>query len=89
MTAPAFYPSDAILSNWAERDCNAPRGCNLAHSITCSGSSSARTLDGWWVLETIWDYVGLRIELNVNGETVLTAPIFSISVCPMALPVSA
>jgi hypothetical protein len=25
-------------------------------------------------------YVGLRVELNVNGETVLTAPIFSISI---------
>jgi len=28
-------------------------------------------------------YVGLRIEFNVEGETVLTAPIFSISICPM------
>jgi hypothetical protein len=26
-------------------------------------------------------YVGLRLEFNVDGETLLTAPIFSISVC--------
>ena len=30
-------------------------------------------------------YVGLRVELSVNGETVLTAPIFSISICPTEL----
>jgi len=28
-------------------------------------------------------YVGLRIEFNVEGETVLTTPIFSISICSM------
>jgi hypothetical protein len=26
-------------------------------------------------------YVGLRLEFNVDGETLVTAPIFSISVC--------
>ena len=30
-------------------------------------------------------YVGLRVEFNVDGETILTAPIFSISICPMTL----
>jgi hypothetical protein len=30
-------------------------------------------------------YVGLRIEFNVSGETLLTAPIFGISICPMEL----
>ena len=27
-------------------------------------------------------YVGLRVEFNIDGETVLTAPIFSVSICP-------
>ena len=34
-------------------------------------------------------YVGLRLEFNVNGETMLTAPVFSISVCPMAIAAQA
>ena len=37
---------------------------------------------GGGFLKQLGIYVGLRIELNVNGETVLTAPIFSISICP-------
>jgi hypothetical protein len=34
-------------------------------------------------------YVGLRLEFNIDGETILTAPVFSISVCPMDLIASA
>jgi len=34
-------------------------------------------------------YVGLRVEFNVDGETILTAPIFSISICPMTIAASA
>lgn len=34
-------------------------------------------------------YVGLRLEFNVDGETILTAPIFSISICPLELAASA
>lgn len=34
-------------------------------------------------------YVGLRVELNIDGETIVTAPIFSISICPMELAASA
>ena len=34
-------------------------------------------------------YVGLRLELNIDGETIVTAPIFSISICPMELAASA
>jgi hypothetical protein len=34
-------------------------------------------------------YVGLRLEFNVNGETIVTAPVFSISVCPMAIAAQA
>ena len=30
-------------------------------------------------------YVGLRVEFNIDGETTVTAPIFSISICPMEL----
>lgn len=33
-------------------------------------------------------YVGLRIEFNINGETVLTSPVFSISLCPMDMAAS-
>jgi hypothetical protein len=33
--------------------------------------------------------VGLRLEFNIDDETILTAPIFSISVCPMELAASA
>ena len=34
-------------------------------------------------------YVGLRVEFNVDGETILTAPIFSISICPMTVAANA
>jgi hypothetical protein len=34
-------------------------------------------------------YVGLRLEFNIDGETILTAPIFSISISPMELVGSA
>jgi hypothetical protein len=34
-------------------------------------------------------YVGLRVEFNVDGETILTAPILSIALCPMELTASA
>ena len=34
-------------------------------------------------------YVGLRVEFNVDGETILTSPIFGISLCPMELVASA
>ena len=34
-------------------------------------------------------YVGLRLELNIDGETIVTAPVFSISICPMELAASA
>lgn len=34
-------------------------------------------------------YVGLRLEFNVDGETVLTSPIFSISICSQPLAASA
>jgi hypothetical protein len=34
-------------------------------------------------------YVGLRLEFNVDGETIVTAPIFSIAICPMELAASA
>ena len=34
-------------------------------------------------------YVGLRLEFNVDGETMVTAPIFSISICPLKLAASA
>ena len=34
-------------------------------------------------------YVGLRVEFSVGGETVLTAPIFRISVCPTELAANA
>ena len=34
-------------------------------------------------------YVGLRLELNVDGETILTSPIFGISLCPMEFVASA
>jgi hypothetical protein len=30
-------------------------------------------------------YVGLRLEFNVDGETVITSPIVSISLCPLSL----
>jgi hypothetical protein len=30
-------------------------------------------------------YVGLRLEFNVDGETIITSPIFSISLCPLPL----
>jgi hypothetical protein len=26
-------------------------------------------------------YVGLRVEFNVDGETLVTAPVFSLSIC--------
>ena len=29
--------------------------------------------------------VGLRVEFNVDGETILTTPIFNPSICPMTL----
>lgn len=34
-------------------------------------------------------YVGLRLKLHVDGETIVTAPVFSISICPMDLAASA
>ena len=34
-------------------------------------------------------YVGLRLEFNVDGETILTAPVFSIRICPVELAASA
>jgi hypothetical protein len=34
-------------------------------------------------------YVGLRVEFNVNGETLLTAPVFGISISPMELTATA
>ena len=34
-------------------------------------------------------YVGLRVEFNIDGETVLTAPILSVSICPMQFAASA
>jgi hypothetical protein len=34
-------------------------------------------------------YVGLRLEFNIDGETILTAPIFSISISPMDMVASA
>jgi hypothetical protein len=40
---------------------------------------------GGGFLKQVGIYVGLRVELNVNGETLLTAPIFSISICPTEL----
>ena len=30
-------------------------------------------------------YVGLRLEFNVDGETIITSPIFSISLSPLSL----
>lgn len=37
---------------------------------------------GGGFLKQLGIYVGLRIEFNVDGETLLTAPIFRISICP-------
>lgn len=34
-------------------------------------------------------YVGLRLEFNVDGETIITSPILSISLCPLSLMASA
>ena len=30
-------------------------------------------------------YVGLRLELNIDGETIVTAPIFSVAISPMPI----
>ena len=35
---------------------------------------------GGSVLKQLGIYVGLRLELNVHGETILTAPVFSLGV---------
>ena len=40
---------------------------------------------GGGVLKQFGIYVGLRIEFHVHGETLLTAPVFSISLCPTDL----
>ena len=34
-------------------------------------------------------YVGLRVEFNIDGETVLTAPVFSVSICPIQFSATA
>ena len=34
-------------------------------------------------------YVGLRLELNIDGETIVTAPIFSIAISRMPIAASA
>jgi hypothetical protein len=44
---------------------------------------------GGGILKQYGIYVGLRLEFNIDGETILTAPIFSISISPMELAASA
>ena len=34
-------------------------------------------------------YVGLRLELNIDGETIVTAPVFSIAISSMQMPARA
>ena len=34
-------------------------------------------------------YVGLRVEFNIDGETIVTAPIFSVSISPLELTATA
>ena len=46
-------------------------------------------LAGRRILEAVWYLRGLRLEFNVDGETILTSPIFGISLCPMELVASA
>ena len=44
---------------------------------------------GGGILKQYGVYVGLRVEFSVDGETILTAPIFSIAICPLALSATA
>ncbi len=44
---------------------------------------------GGGFLKQLGIYAGLRLEFNVGGETLLTAPVFSISICPMEPTASA
>ena len=44
---------------------------------------------GGGVLKQFGVYVGLRVEFNIDGETVLTAPIFRVSICPIKFSATA
>ena len=50
--------------------------------------SSGGSLGGGF-LKQFGIYVGLRLELTIDGETIVTAPVFGISICPMELAASA
>lgn len=63
------------------------RGGHFFQAFT-EGKLAGSSLGGGF-LKQFGIYVGLRIEFNLDGETMLTAPIFSISICPMELAASA
>ena len=44
---------------------------------------------GGGFLKQLGIYVGLRLELNIDGETIVTAPVFSIAISSMPMPASA
>jgi hypothetical protein len=60
------------------------RGGRFFQEFTCvylAGSSL-----GGSFLKQLGIYVGLRMELVVDGETILTSPVRAISVCPLETP---
>ncbi|RPI49424.1 MAG: hypothetical protein EHM55_23765 [Acidobacteria bacterium] len=63
------------------------RGGRLFQSFT-EAKLTGSSLGGGF-LKQYGVYVGLRVEFNVDGETLVTAPIFSISICPLEVTASA
>jgi hypothetical protein len=57
------------------------RGGRLFQDFTAAKLTGSSV--GGGILKQFGIYVGLRVEFNVDGETLLTAPVFSISTCPM------
>jgi hypothetical protein len=63
------------------------RGGRFFQEFTEAHLSGASLGGGF--LKQLGIYVGLRLEFNVGGETILTSPIFSISISPLSLSASA
>src|SRR5260221_24602 len=60
------------------------RGGPLLQEVT-RVSLAGSSLGGSF-LKRLGIYVGFRLELLVNGETILTSPVRAISVCPVETP---
>jgi hypothetical protein len=93
----AMCPSMAILSHWSDQDWDRADGIQvetrdaLDRLLVRGGRFFQEFTDvhlagsslGGSFLKLTGIYVGLRMELFLNGETIITSPVTAISVCPL------